>query len=233
MQGYFLLLHERFYDLGDFRDHKPPADADKGLSETYQGQGIALLDPHLAAYLCLDRQLSASPTCTTAGPLPLSVFPISAPLVVSEIVILLYIRWEPLSRSPEHALAGSKEGTVPHDVAWGRKATGTLTITYPYDAVGNGRTMDSAEGSANCTHDGAKRVTNEGSVLYTWDNNGYPLSDGERSYTCDHAHRLTPVASGTLITRYGYNGDGARISKKMHRATLRYPPDLGTHCRWR
>ena len=38
-------------------------------------------------------------------------------------------------------------------------------------------------------------------------------SDGVRSYSYDHANRLTQVVSGTLTTQYAHNGDGVRTSE--------------------
>jgi hypothetical protein len=70
-------------------------------------------------------------------------------------------------------------------------------------------------------------------VDHTWDDNGNLLFDGMRSYTYDHANRLTQI-TGTLTTQYAYNGDGARtcgepsrtISKTVDGATSDYVLDL-------
>ena len=47
-----------------------------------------------------------------------------------------------------------------------------------------------------------------------------------RSYTYDHANRLTQVVSGTLTTQYAYNGDGVRTSKTVAGDTTEYALDL-------
>ena len=39
--------------------------------------------------------------------------------------------------------------------------------------------------------------------------------DGVRSYTYDHANRLTQVAEGSLTTQFAYNGDGVPTSKTV------------------
>lgn len=65
-----------------------------------------------------------------------------------------------------------------------------------------------------------------GGVSYTWDNNGNLTSDGLRSYTYDHANRLTQVTEGSLTTQFAYNGDGARTSKTVDSDTTQYVLDL-------
>jgi uncharacterized protein RhaS with RHS repeats len=47
-------------------------------------------------------------------------------------------------------------------------------------------------------------LTSVNGVVYTWDNNGNLLNDGLRTYTYDHANRLTQVVSGTLTTGFTY-----------------------------
>jgi len=47
-----------------------------------------------------------------------------------------------------------------------------------------------------------------------------------RSYSYDHANRLTQVVSGTLTTQYAYNGDGVRTSKTVGGDTTQYVLDL-------
>jgi YD repeat-containing protein len=60
----------------------------------------------------------------------------------------------------------------------------------------------------------------------SWDANGNLTSDGVRSYSYDHANRLTHVVSGTLTTQYVYNGDGVRISQTVAGNTTEYVLDL-------
>ena len=63
-------------------------------------------------------------------------------------------------------------------------------------------------------------------LVYTWHDNGNLLSDGVRTYTYDHANRLTQVVSGTLTTQHAYNGDGVRISKTIDGLATQYLVDL-------
>ena len=56
--------------------------------------------------------------------------------------------------------------------------------------------------------------------------NGNLTNDGVRSYTYDHANRLTQVTEGSLTTQFAYNGDGARTSKTVSGDTTEYVLDL-------
>ncbi len=60
----------------------------------------------------------------------------------------------------------------------------------------------------------------------TWDDNGNLASDGVRSYTYDHANRLTQVTDSSITTQFAYNGDGVRISKTVDETTTQYVLDL-------
>jgi RHS repeat-associated protein len=51
------------------------------------------------------------------------------------------------------------------------------------------------------------------------------LSDGLRTYTYDHANRLTQVVSGTLTTGFTYNGAGDRVAKTVDGVETRYTLD--------
>jgi YD repeat-containing protein len=46
-----------------------------------------------------------------------------------------------------------------------------------------------------------------------------------RSYTHDHANRLTQVVSGTLTTSFTYNGAGDRVAKTVDGVTSDYVLD--------
>jgi YD repeat-containing protein len=50
-------------------------------------------------------------------------------------------------------------------------------------------------------------------ILRPWDANGNLTNDGVRSYSYDHANRLTQVTEGSLRAQFAYNGDGVRTSK--------------------
>jgi len=60
------------------------------------------------------------------------------------------------------------------------------------------------------------------SLGFTWDANGNLTSDGVRSYTYDHANRLTQVTEGSLTTEFAYNGDGVRTGKTIAGDTTEY-----------
>jgi YD repeat-containing protein len=49
-----------------------------------------------------------------------------------------------------------------------------------------------------------------------------------RSYSYDHANRLTQVTEGPLTTQFAYNGDGVRTSKTVSGHTTQYVLDLAT-----
>ena len=51
------------------------------------------------------------------------------------------------------------------------------------------------------------------------------LNDGPRSYSYDHANRLTQVVSGTLTTQFTYNGAGDRVAKTVDGVETRYTLD--------
>ncbi len=58
------------------------------------------------------------------------------------------------------------------------------------------------------------------------DDNGNLTSDGVRSYTYDHANRLTQVTQGSQTTQFAYNGDGVRTGKTVSGDTTQYVLDL-------
>jgi len=63
-------------------------------------------------------------------------------------------------------------------------------------------------------------------VGHTWRDNGYLTFDAARSYTYDHANRLTQVTEGSLSSQFAYNGDGVRTSKTVAGDTTEYVLDL-------
>jgi RHS repeat-associated protein len=96
---------------------------------------------------------------------------------------------------------------------------------YTYDAVGNRQSLTTHEDVINCQYDAANRLTSVNGQAYTWDDNGNLLSDGLRTYTYDHANRLTQVVSGTLTTEFAYNGAGDRVAKTVDGVTTDYVLD--------
>ena len=79
---------------------------------------------------------------------------------------------------------------------------------YAHDAVGNRLSLTTHEDVINYQYDDANRMVMAGDVPVGWDNNGNMTSFGSRTYTYDHANRLTQVVSGTLTTQFTYNGAG-------------------------
>jgi YD repeat-containing protein len=65
-------------------------------------------------------------------------------------------------------------------------------------------------------------------IFWPRDANGNLTNDGVRSYSYDHANRLTQVTEGPLTTQFAYNGDGARISKTVGGHITQYVLDLAT-----
>jgi len=76
------------------------------------------------------------------------------------------------------------------------------------------------------TYDAANRLVSVNAVNYTWDNNGNLLSDGEYTYTYDHANRLKTVTDGVNTRSYSYNGLGDRVSETVNEVTTDYVLDL-------
>lgn len=63
-------------------------------------------------------------------------------------------------------------------------------------------------------------------VPYSWDAKGNLLDDGTRTYTYNHANRLTAVVMGTDSFTYAYNGLGDRIQQTINSAPQKYTLDL-------
>ena len=66
---------------------------------------------------------------------------------------------------------------------------------YTYDKVGNRLIEETHEGSSTYEYDAAHRIEDVDGVAYSWDANGNLLSDGDRTFTYDHADRLTAVSN--------------------------------------
>lgn len=125
----------------------------------------------------------------------------------------------------------------------------TSAITYGYDAVGNrtSKAVTTPAGSESTAYvyDANDRLTSEtlstatGSTVttsYAWDANGNLQSKTTPSeytgYTFDAQNRLVQVrrgassASATVVTSYGYDGDGQRVKNRQaarHTAALSEP----------
>ena len=75
---------------------------------------------------------------------------------------------------------------------------------YAYDTVSNCLSLTTHQGVVNYQYDAANRMEMAGDVSVGWDDNGNMTSFGSRTYTYDHANRLTQVVSGTLTTGFTY-----------------------------
>jgi hypothetical protein len=73
-------------------------------------------------------------------------------------------------------------------------------------------------------------LTSVNGVVYTWDNNGNLLNDGLRTYSYDHANRLTQVVSGTLTAGFIYpstsSGQATARATAWPRAWRASPPSM-------
>ena len=91
--------------------------------------------------------------------------------------------------------------------------------------VGNCLSLTTQQDVVNYQYDDANRLVMAGDVSVGWDNNGNMTSFGSRTYTYDHANRLTQVVSGTLTTEFTYNGVGDRVRKTVDGVTTHYVLD--------
>jgi RHS repeat-associated protein len=99
---------------------------------------------------------------------------------------------------------------------------------YTYDAVGNRITQATLAGMNNYVYDIANRLIEVDGVSYTWDANGNLLNDGMRTYTYNHANRLTGVAQGDDAYTFAYNGLGDRLQQTVNGDPTGYTLDMNT-----
>jgi RHS repeat-associated protein len=78
----------------------------------------------------------------------------------------------------------------------------------------------------NYAFDEANRQVNAGGVTYDWDLNGNLLSDGNNTYTYDHANHLVGVSDGQSSATFAYNGLGDRLQQTVGGVTTQYTLDL-------
>jgi RHS repeat-associated protein len=97
---------------------------------------------------------------------------------------------------------------------------------YTYDAVGNRITQETLAGMNNYVYDIANRLIEVDGVSYTWDANGNLLNDGMRTYTYNHANRLTGVAQGDDNYTFAYNGLGDRLQQAVNGVPTNYSLDI-------
>ncbi len=89
-------------------------------------------------------------------------------------------------------------------------STGEVYV-YRYDAVGNRTAMTTTTGVTIYLYDAANRLTNVNDVVYTWDDRGNLISDGENTYIYDAAGRMRRAATAGGTLEYVYNADGLRV----------------------
>jgi RHS repeat-associated protein len=63
-------------------------------------------------------------------------------------------------------------------------------------------------------------------VAYAWDANGNLLSDGSRTFTYDHANRLSSITQGSDVYSFSYNGLGDRLQQTVNGVASDYTLDL-------
>ena len=100
-------------------------------------------------------------------------------------------------------------------------STGAV-YTYTYDLVGNRLSDGMPTGVTTYTYDIANRLTTiNGSINYTWDNNGNLTNNGQGStYTYDSANRL--IALSTSVFTFGYNGLSDRVKQTADGTPITY-----------
>jgi RHS repeat-associated protein len=132
-------------------------------------------------------------------------------------------------------VSGNGSGVPPKTIAYEYDPLYRLTaadyssgeyFTYTYDAVGNRLSQETDLGSNAYDYDAAHRLIEVDGTSYTWDDNGNLLSDGERSFTYDHADRLTAVNSPGGAYSFGYDGLGNRYQQTLDAATTTYSLDI-------
>lgn len=101
------------------------------------------------------------------------------------------------------------------------------SFNYTYDAASN-RLTSSVNGAppTSYVYDVANRLIQMGSQVYTYDNNGNLLNDGDYTYTYDTANRLTRVDDGISTIDYNYNGDGVRVAQTVDGIRTDYVQDI-------
>jgi len=94
--------------------------------------------------------------------------------------------------------------------------TGTSTIHYGYDPVGNRTGTIDATGTTTSSYDAGDQlqsvVAPGGTTSYGFDANGNQSSAGAWSYTFNLAGQLTAAGNGTSSVSYVYDGDGNRVT---------------------
>jgi RHS repeat-associated protein len=97
---------------------------------------------------------------------------------------------------------------------------------YSYDAAGNRLSEATHEGTHQYSYDEAHRITDVDGVSYDWDPAGNLLSDGERTFSYNHADRLTSITDGSSTYAFAYDGLGNRYQQSIDGTTTTYSLDI-------
>ena len=100
------------------------------------------------------------------------------------------------------------------------------TIDHAYDAAGN-RTLETIDGvPVSASFDANDRITSQGSVTYSYDDDGNTLQksgpSGTTDYTYDELNRLVAIDGPGVTSSYAYDPDGQRIESVENGVTTRY-----------
>jgi RHS repeat-associated protein len=92
----------------------------------------------------------------------------------------------------------------------------TDSIAYAYDLVGNRQSEQTSAGTTTFDYDEADRLLRavgpDGSVDYTYDENGNRTRAGAWRFAYDVEDRLSSATDGSTHVVYGYDGEGRRVS---------------------
>ncbi len=110
---------------------------------------------------------------------------------------------------------------------WSSEGVVTRTVQLEYDAVGNlTRKVDSQEGEVLYSYDDNDRLVREGETTHSYDEQGNlvrSLGDSiDVTRTYDAKGRLIGVTDGAQRIEYGYDVSGNRISRQIDGETTRY-----------
>lgn len=110
---------------------------------------------------------------------------------------------------------------------------GLLKTSWTYDSVGNRLTEVAPTGTTKYAYDGADRLLQAGTRLFTYDANGNEimatasLTATPVVYQYDAANRLI-AASGSKPSTFAYDGDGNRVTQSVGTGTYNYINDVAT-----
>jgi RHS repeat-associated protein len=97
---------------------------------------------------------------------------------------------------------------------------------YTYDPLGNRLSQETLAGIDSYLYDDASRISEVNGISYDWDSKGNLLSDGESTFTYDHANRLTAFNEGGIDYGFSYNGLNDRLEQTIDGLATSYVVDL-------